>query len=435
MTVSALTTSPTYPVAGTPTTLAGTSDTYYDDAIEWSLDAVPSASRLALGRVVANHPGIPRTGSVALVFHAEDTVTGQPARISRSAGSFVANGFTVGARVAISGTASNDKQVTIAAVSPLSLTLDAADTLTAESITAALSGVYAPVGAASNVLTFDVPGEYTLTAYEWFVFDGLGAYSGDPLGAGRRELKSTASFTVHVGAALDLPIAPVNGHGSTLRIVVVSDTVRAAELVSPATELARVAALDATVSASVAALVGIAVNSLDVDFVTDVDDLATLAAAHWLMTHPVHVSADTSTVMLREPSYSVPAAIVRLNDLVAKHLAHQEATSAGGTWHGGRDDTKNTLQVPTSAANLTEAIVLKADFRERVYRRHLNQTASPASHGGVDGTNIPSTPVKKLPAAIRDYLDFVALGSASVPAGESEGIGDAQAAWGFRLTA
>ena len=45
--------------------------------------------------------------------------------------------------------------------------------------------------------------------------------------------------------------------------------------------LARVAALDATVAAAVTALEGVAVNSLDVDFVTDVNTLCSKIAAHW----------------------------------------------------------------------------------------------------------------------------------------------------------
>lgn len=75
--------------------------------------------------------------------------------------------------------------------------------------------------------------------------------------------------------------------------------------------------------------------------------------------------------------------------------------------------------------------MLKADLRERCYGRHRAQIASPACHGVSDTNNIMADPLT-LPSAIVAYLDFVATNAPSVPAGESEGIGDAQAAWGFR---
>jgi hypothetical protein len=163
-----------------------------------------------------------------------------------------------------------------------------------------------------------------------------------------------------------------------------------------------------------------------------VNALCVACAAHWLESHPIHTAADTTNTLIYETAYSVPAAQKRLNEVVFKHLRHQVATAIGGTWHGAGDDEKQTLQVRPEATSLGEAIVLKADFRERVYRRHLAQTASPASHGAADTDNAPAIPVLPLPAAIRDYLDFVGNATPSAASGESEGIADAAAAWGFR---
>lgn len=435
MTVSALTLSPLYPAAGAPVTLAATSDTYADEDVELFLTAVPSASRLALGRIVENHPTVTRTGSVPLVFHPAVTLTSKPAFITRTQGSFVADGFAVGAAIAISGTASNDRQVTLAAVSALALTLAAGDVLVSESVTAAIQSAYQPIGNPSNVIAFDVPGEYTVSAREYFVCPAIGAFPGDPLGVEQKILKSTASFTVNVGANLDLPIAPTNGHASTLRITVIGDTVRAAALVEPATELARVAALDSTVAAAVSAMVGVAVNSLDEDFITSVNNACTAFAAHIILVggfSNVHNSADATNTLLREAATNTPTAIARLNDWAAKMIGHNEALSSGGTWHN-TDDTLNTLQVAPIATNMGEAVVLKADLRNRVYRRHIAQIASPAVHDNADSTNTLAAPAAgTLSDLFVKYLDFIADETPSAAAGESEGIADAQAAWGFR---
>jgi hypothetical protein len=172
------------------------------------------------------------------------------------------------------------------------------------------------------------------------------------------------------------------------------------------------------------------VTGIDVDFVTDVNDICTNFAAHIIRTAGgVHNSVDTTNALLRETANSVPAAIDRLNDCAAKLTGHQQALSSGGTWHSG-DDGKNTLQVAPSAKTLGQAVVLKADLRERVYERHRVQTASPASHGASDSVNDMDDPLT-LPAAIAAYLDFIADETPGIPAGEAEGIGDAIAAWGF----
>jgi hypothetical protein len=291
----------------------------------------------------------------------------------------------------------------------------------------ALGKIVDAQGSAVQVFTPDVPGEYTVSAQKRQKVGG---------GAAGSWIKflGIETTTVHVGGYVELPIVPTNGHASTLRLLIVNEMVRGASLVSPATELARVAALDATVAAAVTALVGVAVNSLDVEFVTDVNAIAAAYEAHRVLVGgftAVHAYADTTNALLRETAYSIPSAIDRLNDLAQKLGAHREAGSSGGTWHSGGDDTKNSLQVSPKATSLGEATVLKADLRARSYNRHRTLIASPASHGSADTTNVLSAPLT-LPSAIVAYLDFVATNAPSAASGESEGIADAQAAWGFR---
>lgn len=432
-----ITSVPTVPVAGQDVRLIGTSTTATDDATQWAVTSVPAKSKLSLGQLVQRPGVVARTDSVLLTYVPQVTVSGKPAAITRTSGSFADDGYKVGMVLDISGTASNNKRVTIAALDARRLTLGPKNTLTAETVTSSLRAVLVGSSPPSDTFTPDVPGEYDVTGYEYLEIPAAGRYDGDPLSVAQLRLVGTATSTIYVGTPLDLPIVPVSGHSSTLRIIVVGDTVRAAALVNPATELARMAALDATVAAAMAALVGVAVNSLEAaDFVSSVNGACAVFEAHRVLVGipPVHASADNTNAMLRETANSVPAAIERLNDWASKMLEHMQATSAGGTWHNA-DDGKNTLQVAPSARTLSEATVLLADMRERVYRRHIAQTASPASHSSADAANtLTAAASGSLSYVIMQYLDFVASNTPSIPASESEGVGDAQAAWGFRAS-
>jgi len=210
--------------------------------------------------------------------------------------------------------------------------------------------------------------------------------------------------------------------------------VRAAELANPLTETARLAALDPTVAAAVTALVGVTVANLDVDFVTDVNAMALAYERHRILVGipNVHNSADSTNAMLREDSASIPAAIARLNDLAQKFTNHRVATSAGGAWHNA-DDESSTLQVAPGATSLGEAVVLKADLRERGLERHRVIVGASSAHDSADTTNTMSDPLP-LPSAIVAFLDYVAAASSAV-AGEPEGIADAVAGLGFRSAA
>lgn len=286
-------------------------------------------------------------------------------------------------------------------------------------------------GTIVNTFTPDAPGEYGFQALEYHNTEPSGAYASDPLSQARHDLKSVYAATINVGTTLDLPIVPVNGHSSTLRITVVGDHVRAAALVEPATDLARMAALDTTVAAAVSALVGVLVTGIDVDFDEDVNDLCEKFTDHIILTTgSVHFEADLTNTLIREPAYATASGINRLNELSSKFAGHREATLTGGDWHDS-DDNKDVLAVAPFATTLAEAIVLKADLRERGYERHRVLTANPDSHGNPDNTNAMPNPLP-LPVAIVAYLDFISNNAPDIPAGEGEGIGDAQAAWGFR---
>lgn len=419
--------SPVYPAFGEPVTLVGESSLAADDAVQWELTSVPSKSALAAGLLVTPAPKVARTKNTPMSFVARSTQRGHRASITRSSGSFVAEGYLPGMALTISGSASNDSLVTISAVEAQRLVLGPNDVLTAESASVTLTGTLNdPDRTPSNTFVPDVAGEYGFTAMEYLPLD---------MGPAGQSLKlvSTSTLTVHVGGYLDLPIEPVNGHASTLRILVVNETVRGAALIEPRTELARVAALDTTVAASVTALVGVAVGSLDAEFIETVNLGCAAYEAHRILTGggPVHGSADTTNVLLREFAWSVPTAIARLNDWSDKLRKHMESGTSGSTHHD-EDDTRNTLQVAPTAKALGEATVLLADLRNRVYARHIAQVDDPDSHRTADVTNtVTATALGKVSYAVVQFLDYVA-GGVSAATGESEGVADAQAMWGFR---
>ncbi len=275
----------------------------------------------------------------------------------------------------------------------------------------------------------DVPGVYSVRAFEFFDVAGLcGAYEGDPLAARQHRLIATATFDLDVGEAMTIPLEPVNGHGATLRCVVVGTTVRAASLTEPRTELARLAAADATVAAAVAALEGVAVDSLDNDLATNVNELRTRFEAHRV--DASHASSDTANAVLLEPAYSNDAGIRMVSHLAQRIGAHQAQGASGLTFHDA-DDTRHGLAVSPSATNLPAATVLSADLRFRVFERHRVLVASPASHRSPGDVSNAVAAALPLSAAIVAFLDYVSAANPTAPTGESEGMSDAAARFGF----
>lgn len=77
-----------------------------------------------------------KTAAVSLTY-----ADANPDTIVRGAGSFLTDGWLAGMVVVITGTATNDKKVTIATVVALTITLIAADTLLAETVSSTLSSL------------------------------------------------------------------------------------------------------------------------------------------------------------------------------------------------------------------------------------------------------------------------------------------------------
>jgi hypothetical protein len=410
---------PAFCAVGESVTLIGTSDLYDDDAVEWELVSVPSASRLPLGKIVERSPAVVRVRGARLTFHAGNTAKGIPATITCNSNNFVEPGFVEGMALSVAASTSNNGNYTIAKVEARTLTLAANDVLVNESATSNLTAQYVGNnGPPSNVLTFDCSGDFQISNFEYFNFRG------------QHRLMSKGTSTISVGEYLELPIETVGGHNSTLRVLICGTVVRRAELVRATSDIARLAALDATVIAALAALEGVAVTGIDVDFVEDVRTLARKMGEHFIYATSHPAALDTTNTLLREPAYSVPTAIAALNEAATRLQAHREATLSGGLWHSA-DDSKNTLQVAPSATTLAQAIVLKADLRVRSFTRHLAQILTPLVHVTTDALNGMDAPLT-LPSAIAAYLDFVASHTITAASGEAEGVADAMASWGFR---
>jgi len=282
----------------------------------------------------------------------------------------------------------------------------------------------------TDSFTPDVAGEYGVMAFDLARIPGIVQHAGDG-NVERVVLKATQTGTIHVGVYMDLPIVTTQGHGATLRVTVVDETVRAAELVESTTELARVAAEQSAVESALAALVGVAVNSIGNTLATDVNDLLSNYEAHRSRTAgSAHAAADTTNVAATTSANSTTGALHVVNDLrdtIMGHLRDSPAPGSGG-WHTVDDLLNWPIAQPgnTHAA----ATVVLAELRERVYERHRVQVATPAVHGGADGTNVLSAPTV-LDDAIVAYLDAVAEQSPTAPAGEVEGAQDLAHRHGF----
>ncbi len=279
-------------------------------------------------------------------------------------------------------------------------------------------------GAPIATFTPDVPGAYGVKAHDYRDVVAFG---------GRSDYLTTQSGTVYVGAAMDLPIRTQVGHGATLRLTVVNATVRAAELLLPLTEVSRVALLDAAVVAALAALVDVAVANLDVDLATDVAALRVAYEAHRVSTGggTVHASADTTNVVRHETPTAIAAAIDAINDFYDALTGHITAGALGGTWH----DHDDGINVPVCGKALTlgEAVVLKADLRERVYEAHRIQVGTGVTkvHLSADSTNTMAAPLP-LPVLIVALLDAIVAAVPSTPAGEQAGVVRIEHTLGFR---
>ena len=280
-----------------------------------------------------------------------------------------------------------------------------------------------------STATFDEPGEYGVTFYDVYRFEGAPSHVGDTAEIWYQFI-ATYTGTIHVSATVDLPMLTAAGDGATLRLTINDATCRAATIVNATTEKARVAALQATVTAPVALLVGTAITSLNDSLDANVSDLRAKYEAHRVTVGgiPIHLVADSTNACSLTDADSNEGAIALLNELRVRITAHlSDATSAAAPWHT-EDDLKN-LPLARAATDLGSATVLSADLRERVYELHRAQAVSPACHGAADGNalKVPS----RIDNAVNAYLDALAIENPTVVAGEPEGAIDAEHKYGF----
>ena len=283
--------------------------------------------------------------------------------------------------------------------------------------------------AEADTAALDEPGEYGVTLYDISELPGIRAT--DNSGSRRRfKINSSDAGTIHVGAIVDLPIRTFTGRGATLRLQVNDRTVRAASLVDPTDEGARVLALMAAPVAGVAALVGLNSAVMGNDLVTGTNDLLAAYEAHRATAAGVHTVADTTNVADRTAVTSLAGAINALNQLRTVITAHQQLVPAAAPWHPVADFKNVVLAAP--ANDMASATVLLADLRERAYEPHRIQAAAPACHIGADAVNALTAPTQ-LDTAIIAYLEALVTVNPPVLAGEPEGAHDAAANFGFAI--
>jgi hypothetical protein len=280
----------------------------------------------------------------------------------------------------------------------------------------------------ADSFTPDVQGEYGITAHLYREIVGAPQFAGDPSGESRFIYGGTETASLHVGVYMDLPIETEDGHGATLRLQINQATVRDASIVEPTTEVARTAALDATVVAALTAIEGVAVASMGTDLQSGANDLLDNYGSHRvLIAGGVHGVADDYNEVPLEDADSQEGAILLLNEIRDRLVAHL-TTYTDVSWHANID-LKN-LPVARKATDIASATVLSADLRERCYEPHRVQIANPASHGLADGTNTLAAPTD-LDDVITAYLDAIVVAVPAIPAGECQGAMEASHYYGF----
>lgn len=278
-------------------------------------------------------------------------------------------------------------------------------------------------GASVDHFVADVAGSFNLTGYEY-----RRTY---PNGVPFDKLVSTSTLTVKVGKTMGIAIRTLAGHGATLRLVCpgLHTAPVTASLVSPLTEISRLAILDSSVIAALAAMVNDA-DSVGPSIVTAVNTLRTKFEAHRVNLGsgtPVHYASDVTNAARREPAVSVQSAIDLLGDLYDQIRGHTISLTSGPVHHGTDDTTRTPLMGKPST--LEQAIPCYADIAWRVFQRHIGMTAG--IHGAADSTNTLGTS-DQMSAAIVAFLDAVALRTLTAPANEGQAAVDAASHYGAR---
>lgn len=289
------------------------------------------------------------------------------------------------------------------------------------------------LGYESATFTPDVAGEYGISIHLFRDIVATPTFPRDPAGDERVEWDSIDTATLQVGELVDLPIVSEDGDGGTLRLQVNAANIRAASIVSTTSEVGRIAALDSTVVADLAALVGLTVTGAGTALQTAVNDLRSNYEAHRvLIAAGEHLRADAANTCSFDDADSQEGAILLLNDLREQILAHMTTNDPALPWHTEMD-LKSMPLAPT-ATDLASATVLCADLRERVYERHRVLDANPTCHGvaGGDATNTLNAP-EALDDLIVSYLDAIAAAAPTAPTGEVDGAVAAAHYYGFTV--
>lgn len=298
-------------------------------------------------------------------------------------------------------------------------------------------------GAWTSALTPDVPGTYEVDAFMHERRDGVPArYPGDPAAEPRLVLLGSGRFELRVAAEMLLPVAaPLGGAVLTLSVVDTArgggdmvgsvDAVVAARWSAPTTETARLAILSPEVEEATAALVGSTVAGLYVEVIDAAESLRVAYETHRVTLRSadeesgeVHVAADLAHSVVSGTPYSLSAALGLVPELRAALVGHLASVGAHA-----EPDTRNA-PLATPGPSVGAAFVELVDLRYRVYARHLEQTAEPASHGASDTVHV-LPPAMPLATALVAFLDALASRSPQLPDGEAQSAAKAGARFGF----
>lgn len=299
--------------------------------------------------------------------------------------------------------------------------------------------LYDIAGDDTDAFTPDVAGEYGVKCYDYRE-SGFAPprFAADPAGAAGKRLVATATGTVYVATTIQFPIVTVTGHGGTVEMTVLNDTIKSATIVDTSSDLSRVAVLDSTVVAALAACVGVTVANLGNSIQTMTASMVNAYQAHRVTTSgSVHATADAVNAMTRAypaDANAIEFCLDQLNELRGRLTGHMDSGSSSARWHTD-DDGKNRLLIGPSA-DRASGYALMADIW-RVYERHRVLTTFGLDftvHTAADNTNsLPAA--APLTSLIIAYLDVIQSADTNAAAGEAEGANDAAHRYGFRVSA
>ena len=309
----------------------------------------------------------------------------------------------------------------------------------------------APVIAANadliiDTFTPDVAGEYSFIAYDLVEIVGVPSFEGDPTADNRFKIVAKQEGIIHVGSIMALPVITADGHGGTIEIRVIQNTIRAAEITGTVSEIGRVAALETSVIGRLNDLVGLNIDSASTDLLEalrDVRDRYNGNPSAPMPPNPpdydghinsifkdinpssgdasgMHLVADTVNVLDSGIPYSLKYAVKLVNELRQKLIGHFEGSIAYGNkveidaadgmipvpqfdsfWHFTADDPGNTGP-PVNNGPLPGQIIGTYEFPGSGVVNVGGQTISL-----MNTEPLPPTSVSHVMAATADLGDIV----------------------------